>query len=364
MTPPFVIHADEVPEEVGRYPAPFDAEALSAGRDLGRAAGSERLGVWRERLPPGRRTSRAHAHSREEEAVYVLSGAPVLRWAPLGGEFTETPLRAGSFVSFPAGTGIAHTVVNPGPGEVELLVLGERDPADRGLYPEDPDLEEWRAARRPHRQWGDWQPALPWPHALRTARLRLRLWRPEEAPAFLALVREGQARLAAWMPWAADLEGEAAYSRRFAEWAAASARQEEAIFGLFLPDGTPIGGCGLHPRIGAQALEIGYWISQAHEGKGYITEAVAALCRVGLGPMGQDRLEIRCDPDNHRSAAVPARLGFTLEATLPRRLPDGQGALRPCMVWALYRDQLAASAAAGFEVRATDRLGRGLPIQG
>ena len=131
MTPPFVIHADEVPEEVGRYPAPFDAEALSAGRDLGRAAGSERLGVWRERLPPGRRTSRAHAHSREEEAVYVLSGAPVLRWAPLGGEFTETPLRAGSFVSFPAGTGIAHTVVNPGPGEVELLVLGERDPADR-----------------------------------------------------------------------------------------------------------------------------------------------------------------------------------------------------------------------------------------
>lgn len=70
----FIVHALDVPEEEGAYPAPFDGEKLSFGRNLGKAAGTERLGLWQERLPPGRRTSFTHAHSHEEELVYVLQG--------------------------------------------------------------------------------------------------------------------------------------------------------------------------------------------------------------------------------------------------------------------------------------------------
>jgi hypothetical protein len=64
---PFVVHASEVAEAEGHYPAPFDAEALSFGRNLGAAAGSLNVGLWQERIPPGRRTSFTHAHSGEEE---------------------------------------------------------------------------------------------------------------------------------------------------------------------------------------------------------------------------------------------------------------------------------------------------------
>ena len=42
-----------------------------------------RLGIHRETLPPGRRTSWPHAGADEEEFVYVIEGAPDL-W--LGGE--------------------------------------------------------------------------------------------------------------------------------------------------------------------------------------------------------------------------------------------------------------------------------------
>ena len=77
--PSWVVHADDVPEEEGHYRAPFDAEKLSFSRELGRAMGAVKLGMSRERLPPGRRTSFTHAHSLEEELVYVLEGECMLR---------------------------------------------------------------------------------------------------------------------------------------------------------------------------------------------------------------------------------------------------------------------------------------------
>jgi uncharacterized cupin superfamily protein len=69
-----IVHIDDVEEVEGCYPAPFDTEKLSIYRDLGRAAGSKTIGFAYERLPPGRRTRFTHAHLREEELVYVLSG--------------------------------------------------------------------------------------------------------------------------------------------------------------------------------------------------------------------------------------------------------------------------------------------------
>lgn len=161
VIPSFVVHADDVVETDGRYPAPFDAEVLSSGRDLGRAARTVRVGVWRERLPPGRRTSRTHAHSHEEELVYVLEGECHVRIAPPGTASYELLLRAGHVVSFPAGTGIAHSFVNRSDAECLLLAIGERRPLeDRAWYPEDPDLEAWRSENRPTRTWAG-PPALP-----------------------------------------------------------------------------------------------------------------------------------------------------------------------------------------------------------
>jgi uncharacterized cupin superfamily protein len=151
---PFVAHIDDVAEEEGTYPAPFDGEKLSIYRNLGKATGSKTIGFAYERLLPGRRTSFTHAHSAEEEAVYVLPGTCHVRVIEPGAEPREIPLRAGHAVSFPAGTGIAHTFINHGTDECALLIIGERKPdTDQVIYPDDREYEAFFAAKRPESFW-------------------------------------------------------------------------------------------------------------------------------------------------------------------------------------------------------------------
>ncbi len=47
-------------------------------------------------------------------------------------------------------------------------------------------------------------------------------------------------------------------------------RGEDFVYGIFDKDETEvIGGTGMHPRVGPQAQEIGYWMAAKHAGKGY-----------------------------------------------------------------------------------------------
>src|SRR6185503_3267255 len=98
------------------------------------------------------------------------------------------------------------------------------------------------------------------------------------------------------------------------------------------------------PRLGEGGLEIGYWLAADEVGQGYATETSGALTRVGLELLGVDRIEIRVDPANEVSERVPAKLGFSREATLRRRLPERQGSeLRDVNIWTMFRSELAGS---------------------
>ena len=152
--PPFIVFAPDVPEEEGRYPAPFDRERLGFFRDLGRALGTKSIGVGLDRIPPGERTSFTHAHSDEEELVYVLEGECHVRLIEPGKAPREIPLRAGHVVSFVAGTRIAHCFVNRGARECVTLTIGERKKGiDRAFYAEDLEFDAHVAKTHPERYW-------------------------------------------------------------------------------------------------------------------------------------------------------------------------------------------------------------------
>lgn len=361
MPAPFILHADDVPETEGRYPPPFDHEGLSFGRDLGRTAGSRTLGAWQERLPPGRRTSFPHAHLLEEELVYVLSGAPLLQWARPGEPMQDELLRPGSVVSFPAGTGIIHTFSNPGPTDAVLLVVGERRAGDQVGYLDQPALDAWRRLHRPHRVWaalGDIDPAAKPPAwKILTPRLNLRPWEPMDAPALNAMIARNQQHLLPWMPWAEKLLSTDEQAEQLLRFRESYGQQKDYVLGFFV-ETFPIGGCGLHPRIGGKGLEIGYWIDKAHEGQGYVTELSAALTKLALTVYDCERVEIHCTPSNVRSSAVPQRLGFAHEVTLPRRFLQADGWV-DTMIWTMFRGQLS-DAVANAPVQAWDVLGRRL----
>ena len=65
------------------------------------------------------------------------------------------------------------------------------------------------------------------------------------------------------------------------------------------------------------AAEFGYWIDGEHEGKGIITRCIRALMDHAIENMGIERFVIGCARDNLRSRAVPERLGYHLQATIP-----------------------------------------------
>ncbi|MBI5518169.1 MAG: cupin domain-containing protein [Deltaproteobacteria bacterium] len=151
--PTYIVRGAPAPDTESSYPPPFDAEKLSRGRDLGGPAGAVSLGAWHETLDPGRRTSFTHAHSHEEEVVYVLTGRCVLRALPPGGESEEHTLEAGDFAAFAAGTGVAHTLANRSDAPCTLLVVGEKRPEDKVFFPEDKVFDAWHREHRPQRHW-------------------------------------------------------------------------------------------------------------------------------------------------------------------------------------------------------------------
>lgn len=64
------------------------------------------------------------------------------------------------------------------------------------------------------------------------------------------------------------------------------------------------------------SFEMGYWVNIHYENRGFITEAVDLITNFAFSNWNALRLEIRCDEENTRSAAIPKRLGFILESCL------------------------------------------------
>lgn len=124
-----------------RYPEPFAAPCRGRRwQRLGDAAGLTQFGANLVTLPPGVWSSQRHWHEREDEFVYVLAGEVVLVT-----DAGDDVLGPGDCAGFRAGVHDGHCFQNRGAADVTLLVVGSRDDADHGEYP-DVDLV-FRAGR-------------------------------------------------------------------------------------------------------------------------------------------------------------------------------------------------------------------------
>ena len=201
------------------------------------------------------------------------------------------------------------------------------------------------------------------PYRIVSERLVLRCYDPADAPLVRDAVDSSLDHLRPWMPWAqspTELDDTIALLRRFR---GQFDFGEDSIYGLFLPDESEVaGGAGLHPRVAAGGLEIGYWIRASRTGVGLATEAASVLTRVAIELCGVDRVEIHVDPANAASLAIPRKLGYREEATLRRRLPpvDPSEPARDDVVFSLLAEELQSSPAAHASFAAFDAAGRPL----
>ena len=148
---PVAVIAAEAPSrtKASSYPEPFASRM--AGRQkhpLGDLFGLANFGVNLTRLAPHAASALRHAHTRQDEFVYVLQGNPTLHT-----DEGRTVLAPGMCAGFKAGTGNGHRLVNETAEEVVYLEVGDRTPGDEASYPDD-DLQArqvdggWEFARR------------------------------------------------------------------------------------------------------------------------------------------------------------------------------------------------------------------------
>lgn len=177
------------------------------------------------------------------------------------------------------------------------------------------------------------------PSELIGERVALRAFRDEHAPDLWNAVDASRAHLKHWMPWVNDhnsLEFSREYVRRMqAKWIL----REDLPMGIWRKDdGQFVGATGLH-RIdwSVPNMEIGYWLRPDAEGHGYVTEAVSLITRFAFRHMRAERVTIRCNSKNLRSAAVPPRGGFIHEATLRHDRREADGNLGDTELFAMTR---------------------------
>jgi uncharacterized cupin superfamily protein len=149
---PLAVFAGDVPPrtKTSNYPQPFAVRMQGREkRPLGILFGLRSFGVNLTRLAPGAQSALRHAHSRQDEFVYILSGYPTL-------VTDEGPslLEPGMCAGFAAGSGNAHHLVNRSDEEVVYLEVGDRAPDDVVAYPDDDIVAtgdatgRWRFSRK------------------------------------------------------------------------------------------------------------------------------------------------------------------------------------------------------------------------
>ncbi len=181
---------------------------------------------------------------------------------------------------------------------------------------------------------------------LDSERLILRVPQPGDGRMIHASIMESFSELTLWMEWARTAPSLSDSESHIYEMARLmSAREEIGYLIVRRDDGVHVGSIGVHhiawdvPR-----FEIGYWGRISMHGHGYITEAVNTLSHYLFAGLSAERVEIRCDARNVRSAAVAERCGFTLEGRMRNERRTHAGALSDSLIYARLRQDYHAAA--------------------
>lgn len=139
----------------------------------------------------------------------------------------------------------------------------------------------------------------------------------QDTKALFELVEQNRAYLRTWLPWLDTVRNsqdqEAFIQNTHQQWATQQAlslgvRHQQQLVGV------------ISFRVfdwKNHTAEIGYWLDESRQGQGIVTRACQAMIQVAFHQLGLKSVTILCATGNHKSQAVPLRLGFTWQKTIP-----------------------------------------------
>jgi ribosomal-protein-alanine N-acetyltransferase len=150
---------------------------------------------------------------------------------------------------------------------------------------------------------------------LETERLRLRRLTPDDAPFIVELLNDPLFLRFVGDKGVRDRAGAEQYIRQGPM--ASYARHGFGLFHVATKDGdAPIGMCGLLKREILEDVDIGFAYLPQFGGRGYATEAAAAVMDYGRTTLGLKRIVAITAPDNAASQNVLKKIGLRYERTL------------------------------------------------
>ncbi len=152
------------------------------------------------------------------------------------------------------------------------------------------------------------------PDEIECSRVVLTAFSLDDSDELFVLIDSERERLERWLSWVSSCQSvEDVRARRRTN---ITKRREGSLFdyAISIPGAEMtraiIGACGAFGfSDDGLTCELGYWISEAHEGRGITTEAVAGLQNACFRH-GVEETRISCVPENERSACIPRRLGY------------------------------------------------------
>lgn len=177
---------------------------------------------------------------------------------------------------------------------------------------------------------------LPW--VIACEGLELRRWDPAFAQPMFSAIETSFAELQQWMSWAQEMPTVDALRQVLLDDQLAFDADRAWEYGIFeTATGQLVGGTGLHPSDRPDCFEIGYWVRTDRTCRGLATAATSALVDAAFSGLGEaTQIVIRMDRANRASAAIPRKLGFTLDHEEDRDLlakaHTGRG-----LVWIRHR---------------------------
>ncbi|MDQ0188513.1 GNAT family N-acetyltransferase [Alicyclobacillus cycloheptanicus] len=143
--------------------------------------------------------------------------------------------------------------------------------------------------------------------------IQLKLLDVQDADELFQLTDTSRHSLREWLPWV-DVTQTAEDSKRFIQSALQQFANHQGFQAGILYDGALAGTIGFHAISWAnRSTSIGYWLGEGFRGKGIMTTACKAMVDIAFRGYGLHRVEIRAAVENHKSRAIPERLGFCQE---------------------------------------------------
>src|SRR6266516_5539083 len=132
---------------------------------------------------------------------------------------------------------------------------------------------------------------------------------------YFALIERNKAYLYAWIDveaYEGSVETLKAYvKQRLLQFA----NGEGYHLGIWYHDAL-VGILDYRPNWRNRSVELGYWLDEALQGKGIVTQACRTMVRYAFEEHRVHKVVISCATDNPRSRAVAKRLGFVQEGIL------------------------------------------------